>query len=173
MKKILIIDTDIMCVWLKVPGKETAGKGNEWNFENVSKYIDEQISQGVKLCLPMNCVIETGNHIAHVNGNRTPAADALRDIIIKASNGATPWVVFEQQNGIWESEKFAELASGWNKIVKEKEHSLGDAVIVGIAKYYSSLFDIEIFTGDSLLKEFERKINGQKNKRKTRRNRND
>jgi len=161
-----------MCVWLKVPGKETAGKGNEWNYENVAKYIEEQINQGVQLCLPMNCVIETGNHIAHVNGNRTPAADALRDIIINASNGKTPWVVFEQQNGIWSSEHFAELATNWNKIVKEKEHSLGDAVIFEIAKYYSSVFDIEIFTGDSLLKEFERQIAGQKAKRQTRRSRN-
>jgi len=56
--------------------------------------------------------------------------------------------------------------------VLKKEHSLGDAVIVEIAKYYSSIFDIEIFTGDSLLKEFERKITGQKNKRQTRRSRN-
>ena len=33
MGKIMIIDTNIMCVWLKVPGKETAGKNNEWNMK--------------------------------------------------------------------------------------------------------------------------------------------
>ena len=32
MKKVLIIDTSIFCVYLGVPGKETCGsKGNKWN----------------------------------------------------------------------------------------------------------------------------------------------
>ena len=25
MKKVLVIDTSVLCVWLKVPGKETCG----------------------------------------------------------------------------------------------------------------------------------------------------
>lgn len=90
MKKIMIIDTNIMCVWLKVPGKETAGKDNEWNYENVSAHIDEEIKKGTQLCLPMTSVIETGNHIAHIKGNKTPSADALKEIIINSANGKTP-----------------------------------------------------------------------------------
>ncbi len=161
-----------MCVWLRVPGRETAGKNNQWNYETVSAHIDEEITRGTKLCLPMTAVIETGNHIAHINGNRAHAADALMDTIIKSANGETPWLVFDQQNGIWETENLTELVTNWNTEVKQKEHALGDAIIVEIAKYYSTLFDVEIFTGDSLLKEFERKIMGQKSKRQLRRNRN-
>lgn len=172
MGKIMIIDTNIMCVWLKVPGKETAGKNNEWNYENVSAHIDEEIKQGTKLCLPMTSVIETGNHIAHVNGNKVPSADALKEIIINSANGNNPWLVFDLQNGIWEAEKLTELVTTWNIEVKQKEHALGDAIIVEIAKSYVSNFDIEIFTGDNLLKDFERKIMGQKKKKKLRRNRN-
>ena len=48
MGKIMIIDTNIMCVWLKVPGKETAGKNNEWNYDTVSAHIDEEIKSGTK-----------------------------------------------------------------------------------------------------------------------------
>lgn len=172
MGKIMIIDTNIMCVWLKVPGKDTAGKNNEWNYENVSAHINEEIEQGTKLCLPMTSVIETGNHIAHINGNKVPPADALKKIIIESANGNNPWLVFDQQNGIWEAEKLTELITNWNTEVKQREHALGDAIIVEIAKSYVSNFDIEIFTGDSLLKDFERKIMGQKKKKKLRRNRN-
>ena len=34
MRKVLLIDTSLLCVWLKVPGKETAGN-NKWDFELV------------------------------------------------------------------------------------------------------------------------------------------
>lgn len=172
MGKIMIIDTNIMCVWLKVPGKETAGKNNEWDYEKVSAHIGEEIKQGTKLCLPMTSVIETGNHIAHIKGNKAPSADALMDKIIKSANGDNPWLVFDQQNGIWEAERLTELITTWNTEVKKEEHALGDAIIIEIAKSYAPNFDIEIFTGDNLLKEYERKIMGQKKKKALRRNRN-
>jgi hypothetical protein len=38
MRKVLLIDTSLLCVWLKVPGRETAGN-NEWNFERVEQKI--------------------------------------------------------------------------------------------------------------------------------------
>jgi hypothetical protein len=172
MGKIMIIDTNIMCVWLKVPGKTNAGTGNMWNYENVSAHIEEEIRKGTKLCLPMTSVIETGNHIAHATGNKAPSADELKNMIIKSAKGNDPWVVFEYQNWLWEADKLTELATTWNEEVKQKEHALGDAIIVEIAKHYSSLnFDVEIFTGDNLLKDYERKIVGQEKKKKLRRNR--
>lgn len=172
MAKVMIIDTNIMCVWLKVPGKDYAGKNNEWDYQKVSAHINDEVSRGTKLCLPMTSIIETGNHIAHVNGNKVPSADALQNMIIKSANGDTPWLVLDQQNAIWQEEKLAEMVKNWNAEVKLKEHALGDAIIVEIAKYYASNFEIEIFTGDALLKEYERKIMGQKKKKKVRRNRN-
>lgn len=172
MRKIMIIDTSIMCVWLRVPGKETAGKNNEWNYNNVSEHIDQEINNGTKLCLPMTSVIETGNHIAHVRGDKTSSADNLRDVIIRAANGKTPWIVFDQQNEMWKVDRLTQLAKNWNEQVKKTEHALGDAIIVEIAKTYAPNFEIEIFTGDGFLKDFERKIQGQNNRNKLRRNRN-
>ena len=38
MKKVLIIDTSIMCVWLQVPGKETCGKDGNIRDEGLKAY---------------------------------------------------------------------------------------------------------------------------------------
>ncbi|WP_228036497.1 hypothetical protein [Dolichospermum flos-aquae] len=32
MRKVLLIDTSLLCVWLKVPGKETAGNNGTLNL---------------------------------------------------------------------------------------------------------------------------------------------
>lgn len=75
------------------------------------------------------------------------------------------------QNSIWKAENLIKLVTNWNSEVKLKEHALGDAIIVEIAESYASTFDIEIFTGDNMLKDYERKILGQREKKKLRRNR--
>jgi hypothetical protein len=46
MTKILIVDTSIMCVWLKVPGKEVAGKSNEYTYDIVAQHIEEERQKG-------------------------------------------------------------------------------------------------------------------------------
>ena len=43
MKKVLVIDTSVLCVWLKVPGKETCGSSNalityDTKVSQVNKY---------------------------------------------------------------------------------------------------------------------------------------
>lgn len=38
MRKVLVIDTSVLCVWLKVPGKETCGPSNALvTYEMVSE----------------------------------------------------------------------------------------------------------------------------------------
>ena len=82
MKKVLIIDTSIMCVWLQVPGMETCGPDdNRWTYERISEKIKNEQNDGVTFILPIATIIETGNHIAHANGNRYEAAVRLTDII--------------------------------------------------------------------------------------------
>jgi hypothetical protein len=58
MRKVLLIDTSLLCVWLKVPGKETA-RNNEYNFEFVNEKILTEIEKGTTLVLPLATVIET------------------------------------------------------------------------------------------------------------------
>lgn len=128
MTKILIVDTSIMCVWLKVPGKEVAGKSNEYTYDIVARHIEEERQKGTKLVLPIATIIETGNHIAHSNGNREYSIDTFSSMIVSAA-------------------------------------------IVQIAQQFAPTCEVEIFTGDGGLKNYEYKIQGQA-KKELRRNRN-
>ncbi|MGH7997948.1 MAG: hypothetical protein ACREPR_00560 [Brasilonema sp.] len=42
MRKVIIIDTSLLCVWLKVSGMGICGPDdNKWNFERVERKIQE------------------------------------------------------------------------------------------------------------------------------------
>jgi len=65
MRKVLIIDTSILCVWLKVPNMETCGpKHDIWDHDRVQKKIDQERADRSTLVLPLATIIETGNHIS-------------------------------------------------------------------------------------------------------------
>lgn len=43
MRKVLVIDTSVLCVWLKAPGKETCVPSNALvTYEMVSEKIEEE-----------------------------------------------------------------------------------------------------------------------------------
>jgi hypothetical protein len=158
MRKILIIDTSILCVWLKVDQMENAGKNNAWNFHNVNEKIEQEIENKTTLVLPLATIIETGNHIAQSAKNRYENAQKLAEIIIKASDGKSPWAVFTQQSPLWDTEELKKLADEWKNLAVEKI-SIGDATIKKLAEYYAKMnFNVEIFTGDEGLKSYEPSI---------------
>lgn len=67
MKKVLILDTSVICVWLQVPGKDTCGRsGNILTHDMVKAKIESEQELGTTFVLPIASVIETGNHIAHI-----------------------------------------------------------------------------------------------------------
>lgn len=155
-RKVLILDTSVLCVWLKVPGKETCGSGNEsLTFKVVDDKIEEEKKNGTTFILPVASLIETGNHIAHVPGDRSKLGASFASIISDTANEVSPWAAFTEQSELWKPEKLAELANRWKETVVSGQ-SLGDASIVDVAQYYASAeFDVEIFTGDSGLKAYE------------------
>ena len=64
MKKVLIIDTSILCCWIGVQRKETCGSdGDVWDKSRVDKQLKKDIKAGATLVLPLTTIIETGNHI--------------------------------------------------------------------------------------------------------------
>jgi len=101
MRKVLIIDTSILCVWLKVPGKTTCGPNDDlWDWQRVDKKIQDEDRPGTTFVLPLASIIETGNHIAQVKkGNRKALADTLEDLIRKSADAQTPWAAFSEQSG--------------------------------------------------------------------------
>jgi len=47
-RKILIMDTSILCCWLRVPGKETAGPNHDqWTPDRIEKLIDKEMEKKV------------------------------------------------------------------------------------------------------------------------------
>ena len=155
-KKVLIFDTSVLCVWLKVPGKETCGpEGNRQTYDMVNAKIEEEKSQGTTFVLPIASIIETGNHIAHSIGDRHTVGHAFADIISATADQISPWAAFTEQSELWKKENLKVLAERWKESVISGQ-SLGDASIVGVANYYASAeFEVEIFTGDEGLKAYE------------------
>lgn len=154
--KVLIMDTSVLCVWLKVPGKETCGSGADMlDYDKVNTKIQEEQVAGTTFVLPLASIIETGNHIAHASGDRHSFGVALADIISKTADEQSPWASFTKQGDLWKSDKLKSLAERWKETVVCGQ-SLGDASIVDVANYYSAAsFDVEIYTGDKGLKAYE------------------
>ncbi|MCI8504561.1 MAG: hypothetical protein HFI67_00025 [Lachnospiraceae bacterium] len=157
-KKVLIIDTSILCVYLKVPFMETCGTDRDkWDYDRVAQKIDDEIRQKSLLVLPLATLIETGNHIAHASGERYILAKELAEIIVKAATAEEPWAAFTSQSELWSEENLKKLANEWPKLAASKI-SIGDTTIKDVAEFYTeSGFKVEILTGDGGLKAYEPK----------------
>lgn len=156
MKKVLIIDTSILCVWLQVEGMDSCGPDNDrWTYVRVHQKITEEQEKGTTFILPVATIIETGNHIAHAKGDRFGMAGRLTDKIIDATNATSPWAAFTEQKDLWDNDGLAALAVRWKETAVVGQ-SLGDASIVDVANYYDKMgFAVEIFTGDAGLKAYQ------------------
>lgn len=156
IQKILILDTSILCVYLKIPYMDDCGPdNNKWDYKRVSEKIKNEISKKSLLVLPLASLIETGNHIAQVNGERYELAVALSDIIKKVANDEEPWAAFTFQRKLWDEENLIKLANNWPPLAAGGL-SIGDATIKDVAEYYTEAgYQVEIFTGDEGLKAYE------------------
>lgn len=139
MEKILIVDTSIMCVWLKVPGKEVTGKSNEYTYDIVAQHIEEERQKGTKLVLPIATIIETGNHIAHSNGNREYSINTFSSMIVSAAQGETPWIAIDMQHALWNADNLAVLVEDWKKLLSSKTNLL---VMLQLSKSHNCLHQL-------------------------------
>lgn len=148
--KIVVIDTCILCTWLKVPGKETCGPdNNRWDYKRVDDEITRMIAEGAMFVLPLATIIETGNHIAQSNGhNKQEAIDRFAQIIYDSIDANKPWTKFSEQSELWTNDALRNLTNRW-KPLAHTYHSLGDATIVDVANFYTQFRkSVEIFTAD-------------------------
>lgn len=156
MKKVLIIDTSILCVWLQVPGMDVCGPDNDrWDRDKVQQKITEEMKKGSVFVLPIATIIETGNHISRADHSRKERAEALSDILRKSADGASPWAAFSAQTELWKGDKLKNLATDWPNLATQGL-SLGDVTIKDVAEYYAQMnHRVEILTGDKGLKSYE------------------
>jgi len=153
---VLIWDTSVLCCWLKVPGKEEAGSGEErWTYNRINSLLKDR--KDSTFVLPIATLIETGNHIAQVkNGDRYIPAIGLAKCLKEAANELSPWAAFTEQAYLWETQHLCKLAESWPSLAVRKL-SIGDATIKDVADYYYGMGNciVEILTGDKGLKAYE------------------
>jgi hypothetical protein len=156
MKKVLILDTSIVCVWLKVPGMNDCGPSHDkWDKIRVSAKIQAEEQANTTFVLPLASIIETGNHIAQAKHSRRERAQSLAELMKKSANSHSPWAAFSEQSVLWSAEKLILLAESWPALADQKL-SLGDATIMNVAEYYAQMgCQVEILTGDAGLKSYQ------------------
>lgn len=154
-KRVLIIDTSVLCCWLKVPGKDTAGPdGDTWTYERSEQVLSQAIKDGATLVLPLAALIETGNHIAQCNGDRYLLAGQLSRLLTESVNGRNPWVPFSGQEELWGREALLRLADSWPALAAGGT-SIADATIKDVAEFYAETgLHVEIVTGDQGLRAY-------------------
>jgi hypothetical protein len=156
MRKVLILDTSILCVWLDVPGMADCGPdGDKWDRQRVTAKIEAEEQEATTFVLPLASIIETGNHIAQAAHSRRERGESLAELMKKSANQETPWAAFSEQSVLWSPERLVDLAAAWPELAAQKL-SLGDATIKDVAEYYAQMgYRVEILTGDTGLKAYE------------------
>jgi hypothetical protein len=154
--RVLILDTSVLCCWIKVPGKQTAGpSNNRWDHDRINDLLTAERKLNTIFVLPLATLIETGNHIAQASGERYELASNLAACLRQAADECSPWAAFTAQSELWSVENLRVLADSWPKLAASGI-TLGDATIKDVADYYAKAgYDVEIVTGDQALKAHE------------------
>jgi hypothetical protein len=156
MQQVVVLDTSVLCCWLQIPGKETAGSGShKWDFKRVDDLIKNRLEEGCYLVLPLATVLETGNHISQAQSLRFEIATELCNLIDKAADGSAPWAAFTEQAVLFTPDKLKVVVTDWPDLAAGGT-SIGDFLIVDVARYYADAgMKVEILTGDEGLKAYE------------------
>lgn len=155
-KRVLILDTSVLCCWLQVPGKEEAGPVKDrWDHARISTLLELERERNSTFVLPIATLIETGNHIAQAPSRRFKCASSLAGYLREAADAQSPWAAFTDQSALWQSENLRTLANTWPTLAKGGT-SIGDHTIKDVAEYYARAgYFVEILTGDAGLKAYE------------------
>ena len=63
LNRVLILDTSVLCCWLKVPGKQTAGPSNDrWDYDRINDLLTAESKLNTVFVLPLATLIETGGN---------------------------------------------------------------------------------------------------------------
>nr|WP_315473305.1 hypothetical protein [uncultured Rhodoferax sp.] len=155
-KRILILDTTVLCCWLQVPGKDEAGPVNDrWDYARINALLEAERAKHSTFVLPIATLIETGNHIAQAPAQRFERANGLATYLREAADAQSPWAAFTDQSPLWQSENLRSLADTWPALAAGGT-SIGDHTIKDVAEYYASAgYHVEILTGDAGLKAYQ------------------
>ena len=156
MRKVIVIDTSMYCVWLQIPGFDNCGQQDDlWDYERIDNKIVEEVQRNSTLVLPLATIIETGNHISQSGGDRFNLATFFCQLLLKSIDNEDPWAAFSEQGELWSDESLKNLADTWPELASQRI-SLGDATIKDVAEYYAKVgYTVEILTGDNGLRAYQ------------------
>lgn len=86
MPTVWIMDTCVLCEFIRVPGMDQ-------HHAEINAEFKRRFKAGDRFVIPVTAVVETGNHIANANGDRRAAAKRLHDILEAARDGRVPFIV--------------------------------------------------------------------------------
>lgn len=155
-RRVLILDTSVLCCWLRVPGKEESGPVNDrWDHDRINGLLEQERALDSTFVLPIATLIETGNHIAQAPSQRFERASSLAGYLLEAADARSPWAAFTDQSQLWQAENLRALAETWPQLATGGT-SIGDATIKDVAEYYAKAgYFVEILTGDAGLKAYQ------------------
>lgn len=149
---VAVIDTGVLCCLLQVPGKETAGSGqNHWNGARAQSEIDSVTSRKGTLILPLSVIIETANHIAQATHSRRQKADVLFDRVTVSLAGTYPWRRFDESQLLWNEDWYREAKANWPGYA-ERGMGLADYSLASISRFFHRLgSEVRTLTTDQAL----------------------
>lgn len=155
-KRVLILDTSVLCCWLRVPGKAETGPVNDrWDHDRINALLEQERATNSTFVLPIATLIETGNHIAQAPNHRFERATSLAAYLREAADARSPWAAFTDQSQLWQADNLRALADTWPQLANGGT-SIGDATIKDVAEYYAKAgYFVEILTADAGLKAYE------------------
>lgn len=155
-RRVLVLDTTVLCCWLRVPGKEQSGPADDrWDHTRINTLLESERQQKSTFVLPMATLIETGNHIAQAPSHRFDRATELAQYLREAADANSPWAAFTEQSPLWQADNLRALADTWPELAAGGT-SIGDATIKDVAEYYARAgYCVEILTGDQGLKAYQ------------------
>jgi len=147
-----VVDTGVLCCWLEVPGRETAGSGaNRWDSNRARETVDSVIRRSGTLILPLSVTIETANHIAQARQSRRAKAQQLFERVIASLNGTHPWKRFDESQRLWTAQWYSQAQQEWPDFA-DRGIGLADYSIAGISRYFFGLgSEVITLTADQLL----------------------
>ena len=153
-RKVLILDTSVLCCLLDVAGKATCGPVDDrWDKGRIEKLLESEV--GATIVLPLASIIETGNHIAQAGARRFESATSFCAKLKAVADAEIPWAAFSEQADLWTPESLRRIANEWPALANTGL-SMGDTTIKDVAEYYGkSGMTVEIITGDAGLKAYE------------------
>lgn len=154
-KTVLVLDTSVLCVHLRVPGLETCGpSADRWDGPRVTEKLTEAERLKHTIVVPLATLVEVGNHIANAPGDRFVVAKRLAAVLRSVADDASPWAAFDESR-FWDVDALRRYADEWPELAA-RGLSLADVSISKVAEFYSQLgFSVEILTGDQGLKSLE------------------